>query len=240
MTPTKKKVSKPQEKDLAPIETNLHDLQAIISESTLEKALATPKAQQLFNALTGFVQLDYEAEQQSTTAGEVFTKILALPLTLQQKLVFAMADAKGVPRPEYKTSGVGRPTKGRNELAAVLYSAYPDMLEKDHGKDTRGAKRITDHMRRYQIRLQRPQIEGGRSAESQEEKENTSVVPERALKTVFKLLWAVAKNNTEKQAAVNMYMRLGINVEQMDKWVEHKLLTLVIAAPDDEPQQSAS
>lgn len=207
------------------IEADLEQIKSYLAPNQIEKVLATPKAQQLFQALTSFAEIDYQSEQQSVPAGEVLAKILALPLETQKKFVFAMADSKKVPHPSYEQEGAGRPTTGRNQLAAVLYAEHPDMQVKEGKKDTRAAKRITDHVRRYLIKTGQRQ---SRKTQMIGEGEK-STLPDRALKVVFIGLWEAAQSENERRTIVSLYIRLGVEPEAMDKWTNRGLLSLAAA-----------
>lgn len=219
----KKKTIRAKEDEAQVIETSLDQVKGIIEADKLDKALTSTKGAQLFQALDAFAALDHEMEQQSESAGEVIDRLLTLPLEVQKRFVWAYADQKGVARPTYTQEGAGRPTTGRNELAAVLYARYPDMLVKDKGKDTRGAKRLTDHRRRFLIRT------GQRKTTRQIAGHVEGAPPDRALKLVFVAMWSAAQNETERRTIVSLYIRLGVDPEAMDKWTHRGLLALAAA-----------
>jgi hypothetical protein len=203
----------------------------VTDPTTLEKTLAKAvQKEQLFRTLQNFAALDHQSEVQSTSAGEFLYKFLALPLETQKKAVWEMADYLKLPRPTYESSGPGRPTKGRNELAAVMYGAYQDMLVKDRGKDTRAAKRITDHVRRWQIKTGLKQ--DNRKLQSTSTSDDNSRLPARAAKTSFKALWDVSRSDNERRTIVSLFLRLGIEPNDMDKWTERGLLTLATSPLD--------
>jgi len=212
-------------------ELELEQVTPLVADiSTLEKTLskATQK-EQLFRALQHFAILDHQSEVQSTSAGELFSKILSLPLDTQKKLVWEMADSFKLPRPTYESSGPGRPTKGRNELAAVLYGSFADMLVKDKGKDTRAAKRITDHVRRWQIKTGLKEDHRKSHSLTSDDKLR---LPSRALKITFKALWEVSRSDSERRTVVSLYLRLGVLAGDMDKWTERGLLSLATSPLD--------
>jgi hypothetical protein len=226
MTAKKKKNIDPPGGKVVAAETALEAIKSVFSEpKSLEKLLKTQEAQRVFTALGQFAEIDHASETQAPVAGEVLSKILALPLDSQKQLVWAMADSFGIPHPVYESSGAGRPTTGRNQLAEVLYSKYPDMLLKDKGKDTRAAKRITDHVRRFLIRTGARAAGRALAGEGGEEKP----LNERKIRAPFMSLWEVAQSETEKRVLVALCMKLGITPETLDKWTDHAILRLAAA-----------
>lgn len=207
------------------VATTLSEVMAIVEVGKLDKILASNKGVTLIKAFTQFAEIDYQSETQSPLAGELFSKILAMPLDEQKKLVWAIADQKKIERPSYVQQGAGRPTMGRNELAAVLYSDHPDMLEKQGNKDSKASKRITDHVRRYLIKSGQKTARQTATTEGEKPK-----IGAHTMKVMFVELWNVGQSESERRTLVALYLRLGALPEQMNKWTESGLLSLATSS----------
>src|SRR5262249_1438521 len=119
---------------------------------------------------------------------------------------------------------------GRNELAFALYGQHSDMLLKDKGKDSRAAKRITDHVRRFKITAG---LLPGRKKADQPAEGAPAGVPDRALKVAFLPLWHAAPNMREQQTIASLFhLRLGVPPEKLNKWTEKGLAELAVGAID--------
>jgi hypothetical protein len=199
--------------------------QSVMQETALEgikdlivSQMSKDTISKVGSILGQFAERDHEQEQQSLAAGEIFAKVLALPLATQKAIVWAWADQFGVAKPSYESAGVGRKTKGRNELAQVLYGRWPDMLEKKGAnKDTPAAKRITDHIRRYQISA---------GVITPTPRQNIGA----AHKKSFQLLWAEARKYPEveqfhRMTTILYHKLFGIDLRTLDKWSEYEMST---------------
>lgn len=171
--------------------------------------LKSPAIGRVFDAARQFADIDHAAQGFSEGAGRFFASVLyqldeggrvvlnqegkplPRPIEEQKEIVWAMADYYKCERPSYETGGVGRPTAGRTELSEVVYHAHPDALKPAGGasKDTKGGKRITDHVRRFFLSQRAPRPERPQGEERQ--------IPERTWKSVFARLWELS-DDTEK------------------------------------------
>lgn len=236
MTTKKKKTTKEEKeevfKDEQGAESALENIKNLFeTPASIEKLVHAPVAKRVFAALGQFAELDHSSEQQSAVAGEVFAKILSLPLDAQKQLVWALADQLEVKRPSYESQGAGRKTQGRNELAQVLYGRWPEMLEKRAGsKDTVAGKRITDHVRRYQIRSGQAPTRGKREGGGE-----NPAVPMAAIKKVFVAAWKHIVTDEEQRLLAGVFVRLmgdtepeivKENMRLLNKWVDGELLVL--------------
>lgn len=91
-------------------EQQFSEVMALTEIENLDKLLASPRSVALIHALAEFSEIDYQSEQQGPKAGEFFDRVLQMPLDVQKKLVWAIADRRGLPRPNYEHEGPGRPT----------------------------------------------------------------------------------------------------------------------------------
>lgn len=182
----------------------------------LNKILKAPQTLLAFQELERFAAEDHDVEQYAPVIGEIFATILERPIEEQKPLVWAMAEAYGTDKPSYTHEGAGRPTTGRNELAQVVYHRFPDLHVKDKGKDTRAAKRVSDHVARWKRQQTRA------STTSSETNEETPAVeqeiPERVIKKAFLWMWAIASND-ERWLLIGIYNRRGVHGKTLQKWV---------------------
>lgn len=175
--------------------------------------------------MIGFAEQDHNHADMEVSYGEAIYNLLKLPIESQKVIVWAIADRNKVKRPEYppedEARGRGRPQTGRKQLAEAQYGKWPDMLTiEGQNKDTTAGMRITDHKRRYMIRegLITPTVAS-----------SSGQVSRRVLRKSFEAVWNVLKNKKEREFVAELFMRLGVEQQDLVEWEEEASETIAVA-----------
>ncbi len=187
--------------------------------ATTGDLLQLPKAKDwavsTMSSLSKLIELDAAGQRHQVQLGELYHKILGLPVEKQKELTAAWAKVQGVPAPTYEQTGVGRPTTGRKELAAVLYAKHPEWLVKeDDSNDTAAARRISQCILVYKYEsglATRPERLIGPAAEEKK-------ISAPQLRRSFTMLYGLTRSSDEQESLILLYRRAGVTGKELDKW----------------------
>ncbi len=165
--------------------------------------------------LSTLIEQDVAGSRQQAVLGELYYKILGLPVEKQKELTGAWAAAQKIAAPTYEQTGVGRPTTGRKELAAVLYAGHPEMLVKeDDNNDTAAGRRISQCILVYKYEAglaTRPERLIGPTL--------TRKISTNAMRQQFGMLYGLTRTADEQESLILLYRRAGVTGKELDKWM---------------------
>lgn len=220
MTPIRVKKTEVQSIQTYPLPVK--ELELLLSNK-LTKVLGDKKLlSSLTNALKACAALDHESDLASLSLGRFCFDVLykdpttPRPLEEQEEITTTLAKAMGIDPPTYKAEGRGRPTMGRDQLASLIYYAFPSDLIKE-GKDSKAGKRITDHVARY-----RRKLDVGNNPSSAPRKSGPA-----KFKKTFQALYAHCTRE-EGVLLLRLFQRMGIELPTLDKWSGKHLLENII------------
>lgn len=202
------------------------------SEKTLLASFEdATKAKATTIALAEWADRDVTGQADMIGAGQIYHEFLQLPLATQEKIVTAMAQELGVVTPVYAhTKKPGKPTKGRTQLASVLYSRHPEYVKpKGKNKDSLAGKRVSDAIRAYK-----------RSVGLLASATRSNEVSISTFKRVFGVLVGFATSDPEVDQLVIMFGRCGISTETLDQWIVEINTTLEDEAKQEQVSQVAA
>lgn len=190
--------------------------------SNNQQVLFPPAAKSLRNtsirkatitALSMFADADAAASLNMVAAGKLYRQLLDKPLDELIEFIKDYCEQTGIPMPELPETGKrGRPiSSGRNILAAAVYGRYPELLEKDGKRDTKGGKRVTACLHKYD------RIAGGRTTAKKRPWPKT--IPRSARGVLLALMGAATAINATKQFEKLIESAFGArSVKQIQKF----------------------
>lgn len=176
-----------------------------------------------------FADADAAASLNMEAAGKLYRQLLDKPLEELIEFIRDYCEQTGIPMPELPQQGKrGRPiSSGRNILAAAVYGRYPDLLGKHGQRDSKGAKRITACLNKYEKSIGRPPKKATRPW--------PKAIPRSARGILIALMEAASAIKVSKQFEKICESAFGVrSVKQIQKF------TTVETKTDDGNQEIAS